>query len=299
MSTPRPPRPDRPKAPPIPQYLVDAYFDHELDEGTRERLYRSMLADPRQAGLMQRMQRAIGRLRESVDAPDLTGSIMARVEARRPFLPNRQRRMVSAGRLAAAACVLIAVSGVALTRRWWPGALDLVTRERPVSAVVDAGRADAESGARNLAATLSAVSEHAEPMLDLRRRVLEGVTAGGSRFPEPARASAAPLSPGRLASVWTLPAGPAEPLVVVSGSGAEFGLAHSDLASLEQFDASRFPIARIVAAMGGEWVWTGGPGTESCDRLFVVPGVAAVRTDAPGVGLSSGAVDQSGGGSPR
>lgn len=289
MSHPSGPR-DRAR---ISDRVVDAYFDRALDEATRERLFRSMLADPRQAELMARMQRTIGLLRAPVDAPDLTDQIMARVDRRRRFLPAGFRRMISFGRLAVAAGLLVVLLGVALTQRYAPRAVSLTPPERPLTAVIDAGKADAASGARRLAGTITAITSRTDPVFELQKRVLATVERTTASDSQPG----APLTPGSLPAV-RLPEDRRVQLVILGGSGTISSAPPLEVVAESQFAASRFPIAGIVSAMGGQWVWPGGPGTESCDRMFVIP-VAAPPGPAGTQATFDVADDRPGGASPR
>lgn len=178
--------------------LAEAYFDRELDEGSRDRLFREVLADPEWAREVAGTQHVINRLRDPVAAPDLTERVLARVDRRRRFASRRVRRLVRGGRLTAVACLLAVVLGVVVIERIAPGALRLAPRSRPISAVVEAGRADAERGARLLADATAPAPPHAA-----HRGVLLG-----------------PLTPGTLEGVRRLPPVSDHTLVVTGGSGA-------------------------------------------------------------------------------
>ncbi len=279
------PRPNPPE--PIPDHLVDAFFDRALDEGSRDRVFRAMLADPSRAEDLARTQRAIGLLREPVDAPDLTDRIMARVHSRRRFLPRRLRRTVTAGRLAVAACLVIGVLGIAVTRRLAPRAFELAPRERPLTAMIDAGRDAASSGARDLAGTFSAVTAQAAPVVELGRRVLEEVETappGGSR---PVYIAA--LTPGQLPGVRTLPPRRADSLLVFGGSGSVSAAPLPDPHELNQFAAARFPVASVIRLVGGTWDGPGGRAIPPSDDQIIVPGFPPDRTGAP---VSASLVEQ-------
>jgi hypothetical protein len=87
-----------------------------------------------------------GQLRQSCDvpAPDLTSSILAQVDATRPFLDGRTRRMLWGGRIALGLSVAAVGLGVALTHRWAPETIELVsTRPAPLSNVVETVRSEA------------------------------------------------------------------------------------------------------------------------------------------------------------
>jgi hypothetical protein len=154
----------------IPDELVDAFFDRELDEGSREKFFGMLRGDLSRCAEVARTQRMISVLREPVEGPDLTAAIMGQVSRRRGFLPERLRRMVKAGRLAAAACVLLALLGVAVVHRLAPEAVELTERPRPVTQVVTSGAQEATAGVQNLAEAVGAVKARiAEPAAELGR----------------------------------------------------------------------------------------------------------------------------------
>jgi hypothetical protein len=85
-------------------------------------------------------------LRESgadAGAPDLTGSILDRVDAERPFLSGRTRRMVIAGRYGIGAAVLVMVLGVAVAHRMYPDIGSFDRKSSPLSSVVESVRHEA------------------------------------------------------------------------------------------------------------------------------------------------------------
>ena len=91
------------------------------------------------------LQQIAAQLRQTADvpAPDLSDSILDKVDARRPFLDDKTRRMLWAGRAALGLSVAVVVLGVALTHRWAPNAVELVSRPAPFSNVVENVRSEA------------------------------------------------------------------------------------------------------------------------------------------------------------
>lgn len=76
-------------------------------------------------------------------APDLTQSILARVDAHRPFLDRHTRRMVWVGRGALVACVAAVVLTAALMQRFAPDAVEILARPAPLSNVVESVKTNA------------------------------------------------------------------------------------------------------------------------------------------------------------
>lgn len=161
---------EREKTERIPDELVDAFFDRQLDEGSREKFFVMLRGDLRKCADVAKTQRMISALREPLEAPDLTASIMAQVARRRGFLPERLRRMVKAGRLAAAACVLLALLGVAMLHRFAPESVSVVERPAPVSGVVTNSAHEAAAGVQNFTGAVDEVrAKIAEPAAELGR----------------------------------------------------------------------------------------------------------------------------------
>lgn len=154
----------------IPAELVDAFFDRELDEGSREKFFHMLRGDLPKCADVARTQRMISALREPIEAPDLTSRIMGEVSRRRGFLPESLRKMVRIGRLAVAACVLLTLLGVALLHRFAPDSVSLVERPAPVSNVVNNGAQEAATGVQQFTGAVEAVKARiAEPAAEIGR----------------------------------------------------------------------------------------------------------------------------------
>ena len=71
------------------------------------------------------------------ETPDLTSSILSRVDAQRPFLDRATRRAIWIGRFGLGASVAMVVLSVCLAWRLFPERMDLSHQPSPLSAVVD------------------------------------------------------------------------------------------------------------------------------------------------------------------
>lgn len=80
---------------------------------------------------------------DDLAAPDLTQSILARVDANRPFLDRQTRRMVWVGRGALVASVAAIVLTAALMQRFAPETVEIVARPAPLSNVVESVKSNA------------------------------------------------------------------------------------------------------------------------------------------------------------
>lgn len=143
-------------------------------------------------------------LRQSagVPAPDLTDSILDRVGESRPFLDRRTRRMLWVGRGAIGLSVAVVGLGVALTHRWAPQTVDLVTASAPapLSSVVESVRHEA-----------------GERLVNLRVAVDQAATVESGSNSAPTGglltlvASAAPIAPARTKTACCTICGPMIP----------------------------------------------------------------------------------------
>lgn len=91
-------------------------------------------------------------------APDLTGSILDRVDAQRPFLSRGTRRWIILGRYGLGFTVAATVLGIALVNRWAPGAVELAARPAPLSTVVETVQTGATVTLADLRQTVETVA---------------------------------------------------------------------------------------------------------------------------------------------
>lgn len=99
----------------------------------------------------------LGRLARGVEAPDLSASILAEVDRQRPFATGTARRRVAWWRSTPAVVTLALLGAVVVLQRTAPDTLPRSGPPPVVSAVVEAGRDEAQAGA----AKFSAAVDHA------------------------------------------------------------------------------------------------------------------------------------------
>jgi hypothetical protein len=258
---------------PIPQDLVDAFFDRELDEGSRERFFKMLRSDLETCAQVARTQRMLSQLREEIDAPDLTGRIMGELSARNRFLPGRLRTLVKAGRLAVAASLLLGVLGIAVAHRYHPEYFRLASEPTPVSDVISSGRSEAAAGVQVLAEAIN-----------LGGRADDGPTPLMGRATL-SRTGAAPAERGMLslrlsptASSVTIPKFGTGAIVVYTGSGPENRFIVPESLYLDRATAMAMPLGYISPTrIGPEWAQL------ERDSLFVLPPVEPALPPAPAV----------------
>lgn len=129
--------------------LLDAYFDGDLDRAGKGQLHEALRHDPVLAEEFSRTSEAVSLLRQSGwDAglgTDLTDRVLTQCEGTRGYLNKRGRRFVMAGRSAVALAALALTAGVVLFVRLTPPELRLPESQRPLSALIEGGNADAAS----------------------------------------------------------------------------------------------------------------------------------------------------------
>lgn len=117
--------------------LIDALLDDDISEERSRKALARLRRDPAACEDLARTRIAIERLGEPIETPDLTDVILARVHTRRRFLPQRARRLVTAGRVAVAAGLVGAVGIGSFVQRHVP-AVRLADEPAVVTRLVEA-----------------------------------------------------------------------------------------------------------------------------------------------------------------
>lgn len=142
----------------IPSEVIDSFFDREMDDASRDKFFAMLRADVKACEDVVRTQRAVSALREPVESPELSGAILARLDERRHFLPARMRAMVTGGRAAAAAGLLLGLLAISLIQRYAPDGVSLVEAPSPVSKLASRSASDAAAGVQHLAGAMESVA---------------------------------------------------------------------------------------------------------------------------------------------
>ncbi len=153
MSRPRRDHPDmRHDAPGrIPESLIDAAMDGELDPQIQQEIGRALQYDPARRQEFHDTRDAINALRMPIDTPDLSDRVLARAHRHRRFIPCKLRQQVRAGRVVMAALLLTTMLGVAGLQRAFPRLTTLGAQPTPVANIESA----VEQGGQQIAQTLS------------------------------------------------------------------------------------------------------------------------------------------------
>ncbi len=136
--------------PPIPDDLVDQFFDREISPADRARLAGALDENAGVCERMARMSRAISMMRRGVRAPDQSEQILDRVDRLRGFVPANRRPFVRLGRLAVAAAMFGVIAGAVIVRRQAPEIVDIGGERTLVRDVASAAEREA-AGVTDLA----------------------------------------------------------------------------------------------------------------------------------------------------
>ncbi len=143
----------------IPDHLVDRFFDRELTRAESASLFEALRSDPAAAREIVGTQRAIDALRQPLKTPDLSRSILARVDRHSPLLTRRSVRHVRVGRLVSAACLLLIIAGAFIAQRTHPQVVNLGgERPAPVADLASNLSGDTADAVNTLRQTARAVT---------------------------------------------------------------------------------------------------------------------------------------------
>lgn len=269
-----PPRPDGELSAParIPQSLVDAFLDGELDAARTRQLFEGLRADPAAGEELAKTRRILNGLKHTPVPRDTTHTVLARIHRRRHFLPLPLRRLVTAGRAGVAAVLLAGVLGAAVVQRVSPNAVRFTPAPAPIAAVERAG----SDGAMQVRQSAGVVVETirlrlAQPVADC-----VAIAADAScREPRVCRVEREPLSrvacgSDPLQRDWNW--GTRE-IVFMTGAGNPAWNAAGGIALVEPQRAGMLPLGFLP---GGDPVSMGRGLVGSPDSLLVLPAGAEV-----------------------
>lgn len=125
----------------IPDELVDAILDGEIDPQDEAQARQLVSKDEQAAARLDSTQRMLAALKDadrSVECPDFSAAILAKVSSRRGLFSRRGLRRVLAYRSAAALLLLAGIAGLYTAQRISPDVVRLTPQPAPVSQVVEA-----------------------------------------------------------------------------------------------------------------------------------------------------------------
>ena len=148
----------------IPESLIDAAIDGELNEDIQREIAHALNYDPIRKQELLDTNDAINALQMPVSMPDFTNVVLARADRHRRFIPASWRRHVRAGRLGLAAALLMTLMTVAGLQRYYPRLTTLAAHPTPVLNIEQAVGDDAGQLAQSLSSEVNTLREHIKPM---------------------------------------------------------------------------------------------------------------------------------------
>jgi hypothetical protein len=231
MSRPRParhdqsgqPHPDlRDHAPGrIPESLIDAAMDGELNPDIQREVGQALQYDPERRQQLHETRDAINALRIPVEMPDLSDRVLERANRHRRFLPRKLRAYVRAGRMGMAALLLVGLLAVAGLQRMYPRLTTIAAQQTPVHDLETAVERDSSQLAHAVNHEVNTLRTSIAPVAGLFERPITRPGNNDHRFglDVPTVTSVASMSTDlrRTNNYTTVPAGAGQPgLAVIS-----------------------------------------------------------------------------------
>lgn len=148
----------------IPESLIDAAIDGELNEDIQREIAHALNYDPIRKQELLDTTDAINALQMPISVPDFTNIVLARADRNRRFIPASWRRHVRAGRLGIAAALLMTLMTVAGLQHYYPRLTTIAAHPTPVLNIEQAVGDDAGKFAHSLSSEVNALREHIKPM---------------------------------------------------------------------------------------------------------------------------------------
>lgn len=129
----------------IPDELIDAALDGELCDELENEIAHALRYDNEKRAELNATLDAIDALRAEPECPDFQCGVLNTLDSRRTFLSTPMRRMVRAGRLAAAAALLLTLMLVSALQTLSPRFATIAPHATPVDDVASAISEDTRS----------------------------------------------------------------------------------------------------------------------------------------------------------
>lgn len=160
----------------IPESLIDAAMDGELDPAIQKEIGNALQYDPARRQEFHDTRDAINALRMPIESPDLSDQVLERAHRHRRFIPRKLRQQVRAGRVGMAALLLVTLLGVATLQRMYPRLTTIASQPTPVANIESA----IETDGRQLAQT---VTGDIQSLRDCMPDPVRGMLAGSLSRP--------------------------------------------------------------------------------------------------------------------
>lgn len=142
----------------IPDSLIDAVIDGEVDDRARREILSAARRHPQQRRELIETSNLLEALRAPVAGPDFSGAVVAEAHRRRRYIPARVQRLVTRSRMAVAASVLLALVCYVGASRAWPDAAVFNTAPAPIARVADSVASDAQRAMETVTVTRASLA---------------------------------------------------------------------------------------------------------------------------------------------
>jgi len=151
----------------IPESLIDAAIDGELNDDMQREIAQALSYDPVRKQELIDTSDAINALQMPISMPDFSDSVLARADRRRRFIPAAWRKRVRTGRLAIAAMLLLTLMSVATLQRIYPRLTTLASHPTPVLDIEQAMEHDTTLIAESVNERVAGLRASIAPMAEL------------------------------------------------------------------------------------------------------------------------------------
>jgi len=148
----------------IPESLIDAAMDGELDPEIQKEIGNALQYDPARRQELHDTRDAINALRLPVEMPDLSDRVLERANRHRRFIPRKLRAHVRAGRVGMAALLLVGLLGVASLQRMYPRLTTIASQQTPVHDLENAVEHNSAQIAHALGCEVNTIREKVAPV---------------------------------------------------------------------------------------------------------------------------------------
>lgn len=166
----------------IPESLIDAAMDGELDPQIQGEIGHALQYDPERRQQFHDTRDAINALRLPVEMPDLSDQVLARASKHRHFIPAKLRNQIRAGRVGMAALLLVGLLGVASLQRMYPRLTTISSQQTPVHDIQSAVEKDSAQIAKTLSDEFETIRDNVAPVAGLFNRPIDRPGNNDQRF---------------------------------------------------------------------------------------------------------------------
>lgn len=151
----------------IPESLIDAAIDGELDPQIQREIGKALQYDPERRQQFHDTRDAINALRLPMDMPDLSDRVLARAHKHRRFIPAKLRAQIRAGRVGMAAVLLVALLGIAGLQHMYPRLTTIAPQQTPVHDIQAAVQRDGAQIAQAVSSEFQTLRSTVAPVVGM------------------------------------------------------------------------------------------------------------------------------------